>query len=47
MIALSLGRFLALSHDARELAGLIVPDFDSFYWSDPSVRAAGRDVFGF
>ena len=47
LIALSLGRFLALSHDARELAGLIVPDFDSFYWSDPSVRAAGRDVFGF
>jgi hypothetical protein len=39
LIALSLGRFLALSHDARELAGLIVPDFDSFYWSDPSVRA--------
>jgi hypothetical protein len=47
IIALSLGRFLALSHDARELIGLIVPDFDSFYWSDPSVRAAGRDVFGF
>ena len=47
MIALSLGRFLALSHDARELSGLIVPDFDSFYWSEPSVRAAGRDVFGF
>jgi len=47
LIALSLGRFLALSHDARELAGLIVPDFDSFYWSDPTVRAGGRDVFGF
>jgi hypothetical protein len=47
IIAHSLGRFLALSHDARELSGLIVPDFDSFYWSDPSVRAAGRDVFGF
>ena len=28
-IALSLGRFLAVSNDARELAGLIVPDFDS------------------
>jgi hypothetical protein len=46
-IALSLGRFLAVSNDARELAGLIVPDFDSFWWSDPSVRAVGRDVFGF
>ena len=30
IIALSLGRFLALSHDAREPGGLIVPDFDSF-----------------
>lgn len=47
VIARSLGRFLALSNDARELAGLIIPDFDSFYWADPSVRAAGRDVFGF
>lgn len=47
VIALSLGRFLAVSNDARELAGLIVPDFDSFWWSDPSARAAGRDVFGF
>jgi hypothetical protein len=46
-IALSLGRFLSVSNDARELAGLIVPDFDSFWWSDPSARAAGRDVFGF
>lgn len=46
-IALSLGRFLAVSKDARELAGLIVPDFDSFWWSEPSARAAGREVFGF
>ena len=46
-IALSLGRFLAISDDSRELAGLIVPDFDAFWWSDPSARAAGREVFGF
>lgn len=46
-IALSLGRFLAVSNDPRELAGLIVPDFDSFWWSDPTARAAGREVFGF
>jgi hypothetical protein len=47
LIALSLGRFLAISNDPRELAGLIVPDFESFWWSDPSARAAGREVFGF
>lgn len=46
-IALSLGRFLAVSKDAEELAGLIVPDFDSFWWSEPAARAAGREVFGF
>ena len=46
-IALSLGRFLSMSNDARELAGLISPDFDSFYWSEPAARAAGREVFGF
>jgi hypothetical protein len=47
LIALSLGRFLALSNDPRELAGLIIPDFESFWWSDPAARAAGREVFGF
>ena len=23
------------------------PDFDAFWWNEPSVRAAGREVFGF
>ena len=46
-IALSLERFLAVSDDPNELAGLIVPDFDSFWWSEPAARAAGREVFGF
>lgn len=46
-IALSLGRFLAVSNDPHELAGLMVPNFDSFWWSDPAARAAGRDTFGF
>jgi hypothetical protein len=47
LIALTLGRFLALSNDPRELAALIVPDFESFWWSDPAARAAGREIFGF
>ncbi len=46
-IALSLGRFLSVSSDPHELAALIVPDFDSFWWSEPAARAAGREVFGF
>lgn len=46
-IALSLGRFLAMSNDAHALASLIVPDFESFWWGEPATRAAGREVFGF
>jgi hypothetical protein len=46
-IALRLGRFLALSNDPRELAGLLVPDFDDFRWSNPAVRAQGAAVYGF
>lgn len=46
-IALRLGRFLALSHDPRELAGLLVPDFDDFRWSNPAARAQGATIFGF
>jgi hypothetical protein len=47
VIALSLGRFLAVSSDPHELAGLIVPDLDSFYFADPGARATAREVFGF
>lgn len=46
-IALRLGRFLALSKDPRELAGLLVPDYDDFRWSNPAARAQGAAVFGF
>jgi hypothetical protein len=38
-IALTVQRFLALSPDPQVLAGLVVPDVDSFYLSDPSARA--------
>jgi hypothetical protein len=46
-IALRLGRFLALSADARELCGLIVPDYERFHWSNAVTRARGVEVFGF
>jgi hypothetical protein len=46
-IALSLGRFLAVSNDPHELAALVCPDFDHFLWSEPNTRAVGREVFGF
>lgn len=46
-IGQSLVRFLNVSSDPQELAGLISPNFESFYWSDPVTRAAGREVWGF
>ena len=46
-IALRLGRFLSLSSDPHELAGLLVPDFEHFWWSHPIGRSHGRNLYGF
>jgi hypothetical protein len=46
-IARRMERFLRLSKDPAELAGLLVPNLDSFYWNDPVARAHAREVYGF
>mgnify|MGYP000862373710 FL=1 len=46
-IAKTMERFLSISTDPHELAGLLAPDFDDFRWASPVTRALGRDVFGF
>ncbi len=46
-IALRMERFLALSRDPEELAGLLVPNFESFWWNSPTARAHGAAVYGF
>jgi len=46
-IALRLGRFLALSKDRNELVGLLVPDYESFYWNSALAKTAGKEVYGF
>jgi hypothetical protein len=38
--------FLAISDDPRDLAKLIAPDVDSFYFSDPLARKMAFDVWG-
>lgn len=45
-IAQRLERFLALSADPQELAALLVPDMDHYFWSNPTTRAMGRETFG-
>jgi hypothetical protein len=46
-IARRLDRFLAVSADPAELAAIVCPDYDSFYWSAPEARANGLKTFGF
>ena len=46
-IAQLLERFLRLSKDKHELLGLVIPNYESFYWSNPSTRAKGLETFGF
>ena len=45
-IAKALQKFLAISADPQELAGLIAPDVDSFYAAEPSTRQSIYEVWG-
>lgn len=45
-IARRLARFLAVSSDPHELAGMVAPNYESFYWN-PQARQLGREAFGF
>lgn len=45
-IAQRMERFLSLSDDPLVLAGIVVPDVDSFYYSDPTTRATAREIYG-
>jgi len=44
-IALTIQRFLSISKDPHELAGIVCPDVDSFYFSDPMARQAAFEVW--
>lgn len=46
-IAKRLEAFLSLSDDPHALCAVVCPDYGSFYWSDPTTRAMGREIFGF
>jgi hypothetical protein len=45
-IGLAIQKFLSISDDPQELASLIMPDVDSFYFSDPITRQAAFEVWG-
>jgi hypothetical protein len=45
-IALTIQRFLSISDDPRHLATLVVPDVDSFYFSEPKARQNAFELWG-
>ena len=47
IIAQRLDRFLSISKDAAELAALVIPDADHFYYNEPTAAANRREVYGF
>jgi hypothetical protein len=46
-IAKIMQRFLSLSDDRHELAALVCPDYESFYFFDKRARRAALDTWGF
>ncbi len=46
-IAKRMEAFLSFSDDAHALAAAVVPDLDSFWFSDPTTRAMAKEIFGF
>jgi hypothetical protein len=45
-IAQTIERFLSVSDDPKELAGIVVPNVDSFYYNDPTTRQKAFEVYG-
>ena len=40
-------RFLDKFETPEEVASVVIPNFDTFYWSSLSTRQKGREVFGY
>ena len=40
-------RFLDKFETREEVASVVIPNFDTFYWSAPSTREKAREVFGY
>ena len=42
----AMDNLLSVSDDAQQLAKLFAPNYSSFYWKDPMIRAEAKRVFG-
>ena len=45
-VALTIQKFLSISEDPLELAALVIPDVDSFYFDDPVTRHEVFEIWG-
>ena len=45
-IAFSVQKLLSVSNDPREIASMLAPDIESFYFNDPETRRAAHDIWG-
>lgn len=45
-IGLAIQKFLSMTDDPLELASMVVPDVDSFYFNDPFTRQAAFEIWG-
>ena len=45
-IGKTIQNFLDISNDPKELASLVIPDVDSFYFNDPITRQAAFEIWG-
>lgn len=46
-MAKNLENFCSISDDPMVLAGIIAPDFDSFYWNEPAARKEAFKIWGY
>lgn len=46
-IAHRMNKFLSLSSDPKELASIVVPNYDHFFWNSNIARENGRLLYGF
>jgi hypothetical protein len=46
IIAKAIQKFVSMSTDPYELASMVVPDVDSFYFNDPETRQAAFEIWG-
>jgi hypothetical protein len=44
-IALTVERFVTISNDPFELVGLVAPDVDSYYWTNPGARQMAYETW--